>query len=319
MRFVIHADASKSKGAGHVMRLLPLAQELISRQFCVVFVGDISELSWLSNKLKSIAFAEFVSEASHFKSNPEQDILILDSYEKEKNSVFVQNKNWKFVVLIADELTPKFEADLVIHPGIGGKWIDSWNRPVLYGLSFTLIRDSLKLIERKFTSFNQPVIAILPGGTDAFGISDLIVTSLEKVNANFTCYVPSSTLKTNLDSRFIRFEFGDSIEKILGTCTGVISTASTTSLEIIFLNIPLAILSITKNQDDYYDSLVERNLVQPLGKFDGTSNIILLDSDVAGFVTGNLEKFSKASLERSLIDGLGAHRVTEAILSCIEI
>ena len=253
-----------------------------------------------------------------FKSNPEQDILILDSYEKKKNTIFVQKKNWKFVVLIADELTPKFEADLVIHPGIGGEWINSWNQPVLYGLSFALIRDSLKMIDRKLTSFNQPVIAILPGGTDAFGISDLVVTSLEKVNFNFTCYVPSSTIKSNLDSRFIRFEFGDSMEKILGICTGVISTASTTSLEIIFLNLPLAILSVTKNQNDYYDSLVKRNLVQPLGKFNETSKIVLSDSDVANFITGNLEKFSKSGSEQTPIDGLGARRVVEEILSKIK-
>lgn len=307
MRFVFRADASKSTGVGHVMRLIPLAEELIRRELYVVFVGDVSELHWLSNKLKSIAFVEVVPNPSHFKSNPEQDILILDSYEKEKNRSFIQNNNWKFFVLIADELTPKFEADLVIHPGIGGKWIDSWDKPVLYGLSFVLIRNSLKEIERKFTSFSQPVIVILPGGTDAFGISDLIVTSMEKVNANFTCYIPSSTLKTDLDSRFIRFEFGNSIDKILGTCTGVISTASTTSMEIIFLNIPLAILSVTKNQDDYYNSLVESNLVQPLGKFNGTSNINLSDNIIDSFVKGNLEKFSKAILEKSLIDGLGAH------------
>ena len=317
MRFVIRADASKAKGVGHVMRLLPLAQELISREFCVVFVGNTSEISWLSNKLKTIAFAEFVSDSSRFKSNPDQDILILDSYEKEKNSVFVQKKKWKLVVLIADELTPKFEAHLVIHPGIGGKWIDTWNQPVLYGLSFALIRNSLKAIERKLTPIDQPVIVVLPGGTDAFGISDLIVSSLAKVKTVFTCYVPESTLKTDLDSRFIRFEFGDSMEKIMGICTGVISTASTTSLEVIFLNIPLAVLSITKNQDDYYDSLVKRNLAQPLGKFDDTSNIILSESDVAGFVTGNLEKFSKARLGKSLIDGLGAYRVVEIILSRI--
>lgn len=318
MRFVIHANASKSQGVGHVMRLLPLAQELINRQFCVIFIGEINEVSWLSDKLKSIAFAEIVSDASRFKSNPEQDILILDSYEKKKKSVFLQKKNWKFVALIADELTPKFEVDFVIHPGIGGEWIDSWNQPVLYGLSFVLIRDSLKMIERKLTSFDRPVIAILPGGTDAFGISDPIVTSLEKVNFNFTCYVPSSTIKRNLDSRFIQFEFGDSMEKILGMCTGVISTASTTSLEIIFLKIPLAILSITKNQNDYYNSLAKRNLVQPLGKFDETSKIVLSESDVASFVAGNLEKFSESSSEQTLIDGLGAYRVVQAILDEIE-
>ena len=108
------------------------------------------------------------------------------------------------------------------------------------------------------------------------------------------------------------------MEKILGICTGVISTASTTSLEIIFLNLPLAILSVTKNQNDYYDSLVKRNLVQPLGKFNETSKIVLSDSDVANFITGNLEKFSKSGSEQTPIDGLGARRVVEEILSKIK-
>lgn len=319
MRFVIRADASKVKGVGHVMRLLPLAQELIRRGLCVVFVGDVSEILWLRNNLEATAFEEIVSDVLGFIPNSDQDILILDSYEIEKSSIFVQKENWKLVVLIADELTPNFEVDLVIHPGLGGKWIESWNKPVLHGLSFALIRDSLKAIERNNTSIDYPVIVVLPGGTDAFGISDVIVNSMAKLKTNFICYIPNSTLKTYLDSRFIRFEFGDSMEKILGSCTGAITTASTTSLEIMFLNIPVAILSITKNQDDYYDSLVERNLVQPLGKFDGASNISLPENDLAGFVKSNLEKFSKVKSEKSLIDGLGAYRVVEEILKRFEL
>ena len=315
MRFVFRADASPSKGVGHVMRLLPLAQELIKRGHFVCFIGEIHEVSWLKSRVDAVGFSEFFTNSTEYKPSSGKDILILDSYEIEVGDDFVQKKNWKFVVVLADELTPHYDANLIFHPGIGGSWIETWSQPILHGLQFALIRDSLTSLKMATNKFDYPSIIILPGGTDAFRISELLVLSMAKFDFEFCCYVPINGRIVTKDSRFVSFELGKNMEELLGLCTGAITTASTTSLEMIALRIPLAIVSLTNNQNDSYDSLIREKLAVPLGKFDVSSVFPLKFDNLQTFVETNLVKFAEAQSNKSVIDGAGAVRIIEEILS----
>ena len=315
MKFVFRADASASKGVGHVMRLLPLAQEIIKRGHTAYFVGEISEVAWLSEKIELIGFEGVLDSPGDFIFSPRHDVLVLDSYMIALDENFVQKKLWKYMVVVADELTPHYEADLVIHPGVGGKWVESWSQTVLHGFDYVLIRDSLLNLGKKSSEIVRPTFIVLPGGTDAFGVSGLIVMALATLDLDFECYVPETAISQISDSRFKGFPLGNSMEKLLSLCTGVFATASTVSLEMIALRIPLAILSLTDNQNDYYDSLTGKGLAAPLGKFK-TNATLTINSDVLEqFVKSNLKDFAEAQSSKPLIDGLGAQRVTSEILS----
>ena len=81
MRYVLRADASESIGAGHVMRSSAIAEELIARGENVVFLGQISGLPWVEERIASLGFTMIHDYPSEFISKPESDVLILDSYE----------------------------------------------------------------------------------------------------------------------------------------------------------------------------------------------------------------------------------------------
>jgi spore coat polysaccharide biosynthesis predicted glycosyltransferase SpsG len=319
MRFVFRADASPSKGVGHVMRLMPLVQELIRRGHLVSFVGEIDLVPWLKELMYSVGFSDVFSDSNLFRSSSEEDVLILDSYEIKVNEKFVKKDNWKFVVVLADEFTPHYEADLVFHPGIGGSWIKTWDKPVLHGLSFALIRESLTNLKYIGSNSQMPIIIILPGGTDAFRITELLVENLTKLKFDFQCFVPNKDGSSSNDSRFVSFQLGNEMEELLAQCTGAIATASTTSLELIALKIPVAILSLTKNQNDYYDSLILEELAAPLGKFNDSSTFPLNFDKLQSFVQSNLANFALAQANTSVIDGKGSSRIAEEILKRISI
>ena len=76
MRYVLRADASQSIGAGHVMRSFAIAEELIAVGKEVIFVGRISDLSWVEERIASLGFSQVYSETSDFKSNPKSDVLV---------------------------------------------------------------------------------------------------------------------------------------------------------------------------------------------------------------------------------------------------
>ena len=81
MRYVLRADASQSIGAGHVMRSSAIAEELIARGDDVVFVGQISGLPWVEERIGTLGFTQIHNNPGDFNSNPNSDVLLLDSYE----------------------------------------------------------------------------------------------------------------------------------------------------------------------------------------------------------------------------------------------
>ena len=69
MRYVLRADASHSIGAGQVMRSSAIAEELIAQGEDVVFVGQISDLPWVEERIRSLGFVLVHNEANEFISS----------------------------------------------------------------------------------------------------------------------------------------------------------------------------------------------------------------------------------------------------------
>ena len=144
MRIVFKADASSKIGSGHVMRTSAIAQEVIARSIPAVFIGQVSEIPWLSEHVQKIGFQEIVWEPSQFVPDSSQDILVLDSYELPMGEKFIQAENWRAVVNIFDELTPSYGCKLRIHPGITKSWGDLPGIKTLSGAEYVPLRKSIK-------------------------------------------------------------------------------------------------------------------------------------------------------------------------------
>ena len=90
MRYVFRADASQSIGSGHVMRSSAIAEELIARGEIVIFVGQISNVPWLAQRINNLGFSQILSSPESFMSNPITYVLILDSYIVTVEEIFIQ-------------------------------------------------------------------------------------------------------------------------------------------------------------------------------------------------------------------------------------
>ena len=90
MRFVFRADASMSIGSGHVMRSSAIAEEAIARGIPSIFVGKISDLTWVSEQIRGLGFIQVLENSSEFIPDKNRDILIFGSHEIPTDDVFVQ-------------------------------------------------------------------------------------------------------------------------------------------------------------------------------------------------------------------------------------
>ena len=268
MRYVLRADASQSIGSGHVMRSSAIAEELIARGEEVIFIGKIFEVSWLAFRINTLGFSQIHPEGAGFISNPREDILILDSYVIPTNDVFIQPGKWKAVIIIADDLTPLYSADLVIHPGLSTTLEGYAGAKVLAGPNYIPIRSSIEK-NRKNKSANRILeILIVGGGSNTFNFVDSVSNELLVIPDTFhaTIFTDNEDLR-DLDPRLTVIPTGSALDQYAKNADLVFTTASTTSLEFIAREVAVGIGCAINNQKKTYESLSALEVAAPIGSF----------------------------------------------------
>jgi spore coat polysaccharide biosynthesis predicted glycosyltransferase SpsG len=263
---VFRADASPKIGAGHVMRLSAIAEEAISRGIECFFVGEIRDVKWLETYLYKIGFSQILTPGSISLVMSTESVLILDSYHIPVDDPALKVGNWKSIVSISDAQTPDYLADLVVYPNLAN--LDSFldDSRTLSGPRMIPFRKSIARLERNEFSTN-PRILIFGGGTDQFGMAPLLANEIRQrfrySQANFI-YHDSSEIEF-MDSRFKVFPFGNSLDTLLQHSDIVITSASTSSFEVMAMGIPTGIIRIIGNQDQNFDTLSQSGLASRIG------------------------------------------------------
>lgn len=267
IRYIFRADASSQEGVGHILRSIGIIEELISQNHTVYFIGQITDAPWVLKKIESLGFAKILSKESDFEPNSNFDVLILDSYTLEIDSNFVKMDNWKSIVLIFDEFTPKYQAKLGVHPGIRNEWKLENLSKIVSGPRFIPLRKNILKIENSFDEENL-VITVLGGGTDSKNFVPEMAKILKNIPGIFT--VNLFTNKPNevvSDHRFKVFKLGNSLDLVGNKTHLAFSTASTSSLEFIARECALGICCTTQNQESYYNDLYALGLAEQIGRY----------------------------------------------------
>jgi UDP-2,4-diacetamido-2,4,6-trideoxy-beta-L-altropyranose hydrolase len=320
MRFVIRADASKKNGAGHVLRSSVLAQELIDRGYSVVFLGDTSELPWVSEYVSNLGFTSVSLPNNGFKSEPMTDYLILDSYTIDTVDPLILQKNWQRILVLVDEVTPKFLGDLYVHSGIHTTWTPPKNHYVgelLMGAEYLLIRKSIRQIVKENSSETKWKIRFLitAGGSDPFNFCEQVVRILKKSSLSFEAFILASEFALPIgDMRFRFVSLGSQYENLLGNIDWVFSTAGTSSWEFQYLGIPIALAKAVGNQSESYQFQIQNNLARDFGYRDLSGNWILDETLVDEIIREGSRKISMLTRPQTLIDGQGARRIVDKFL-----
>ena len=312
MRLVFRADASPAMGSGHVMRSSAIAEEGIARGFSAVFVGTIADLQWVSERIHGLGFTEIVEVNTEFISDPNNDILILDSYEIAVDDNFIQPSGWKAVVSIFDELTPEYKSDLRVHTGLTNSWPTFTETKTLGGPEYVPLRKSIK----SGLSFDLEIskIIVVGGGSDPTEFVSAISRSLARCKFQFNAILFTTLDESlTLDNRFTVVPVGKDLDHIANTADLVFTTASTTSLEFIARGCAVAIGCAVDNQEQYYKELGERNFAAPIGKF--LNNEWHLNEElIQELVTSKSLRAKFRSNSADLIDLNGAKRIIDEIL-----
>jgi spore coat polysaccharide biosynthesis predicted glycosyltransferase SpsG len=268
MRYIFRADASPIIGAGHVMRTFAIAEELITRGKDVIFVGQISDVPWLAGRINTLGFSQILPTDENFVSDCNSDILILDSYIVPIDNEFIQQKNWKAIVVVVDELTPAYTADVLVHPGLSLQYNSRSATKVLAGPKYTPFRKSIQKNKRVMGKSEVLEILVVGGGTDSYNFVRSICETLTDCQENFRASIFSNDSDLALiDSRFSVIPVGYELDVYAANSDLVFTTASTSSLEFIAREVAVGIACAVDNQQKYYESLSCAGVAYPIGRF----------------------------------------------------
>lgn len=314
MRFIFRADASFSTGSGHVARLLAVGEEALSRGIECIFVGNIAEPIWLTQKLENLKIKLVpVQEAEQFEVE-KTDVLFIDSYSHDSFIPFIASKNWARTVLLADSSTPTFNSDLVF-------FIE--DLPVPYRFKSSNVYNGLKYFPlKKSNPWKKPVsqrvqkIVVVGGGTDPFNFGGALALTLHQVMGFKSAVFFSNGAQEiqNLDSRYKVLDFGEGLDRELESADLVISTASTVALETLAKGLPLGISCAVENQRTFYDYLISKRAATPIGQrnpgLDWEVNILNIEKLIRDEVLRN----TMVENGNSIIDYYGSTRIIDTLL-----
>lgn len=297
------------------MRSSAIAEELIARGEKVFFVGSISNLPWVEERINQLGFTEIYSDPTQFISNCASDILLIDSYEIASNNPFILPTNWFKIVAIVDEVTPDYFCDLRIHPGLNSSWYRNSKVPFLSGPQYVPFRSILTNTESISKKIDDaPKIAVVAGGSDPHNLVREIAEILSSFNDNFNVLLFSNTLsKSNFDSRFQVIEIGNQLDSLTQDVDLIFTTSSTSSLEFLARGLCVGIACAVENQRQHYNSLGQLGAAERIG-FKNKFNVWELDiNSIHSLVTtGTKREILKANAV-GLFDFKGAARIVDAI------
>jgi spore coat polysaccharide biosynthesis predicted glycosyltransferase SpsG len=296
------------------MRSSAIAEELIARGQKVVFVGSFSDVPWLTYRMNVLGFSEIFMDPEVFRSDPSTDVLILDSYSVPMDEEFIQQKYWKSVVTIIDKVTPEYQSDLKIHPGLSTDWMRNSSVRVLAGPKYIPFRKSIEKNLTLEAKNSFPEILIIGGGTDSSNFVEAVSKILKNIEDDFRVHMfTDSKSLTNLDSRFNTIPFGSELDELAATAEIVFTTASTTSLEFVAREVAVGIGCSVDNQEEYYESLSAAGIALPVGKLiEGR-----WDMDELKIIELVRSKVYRDALRQkcaNLIDLNGASRIVDELL-----
>ena len=348
---VIRTDSSANIGNGHLMRCLTLAEELISRNYGVLFLCRFIEthlLDILSSKgiaLSLIDLPEYVGDSTEsLWSDYEQrrdaekcqnilkgkDVkaLIVDHYGL--NEVWERLlKDFVDKIMVVDDLANRIhECDILLDQNF---YLDKNRYDGLIPRTclklespfYALLRREFSQTQPASKEFNKVRIFVFFGSADLLNFTSFALQSIQSLNI-FDLQVDVVIGESNPhraqierlcddNSGFKLYIQIDYMAELMSRAHLAIGAGGTVNWERFYLGLPVLVVSIAENQVKGSEDLAESGMIHYLGHYDKVTKKII--SEKLKEILNQPEELEKLShMVKNLVDGKGVSRVVDELL-----
>ncbi|MBK1784348.1 spore coat protein [Prauserella cavernicola] len=315
MRILLRADSSRQIGAGHISRVVALAEQAVARGWDVAFAGRTDNADFLAARFAELAVPMLPPETSPRG----YDALVVDHYELGELRA---ETNAAGAALVSFEDGPfgRRCADVVVDCGLVPEpRPDDGSGVVLTGVSYAPLRQVVLEARDKRAAASRPdgsarVLVVLGGG----GVwQDVVVELLRALRATGVACSVEALVRGEPElpepgpaQRFVVSPPGPGLHDKLVDTDLVVSAAGVTLFELCCIGVPAAIVQLVDNQAAGYRAAVDQGLAAGLGTATALNE--------AGAALGALlaEPAVRQRLAASAseaVDGRGAARVLDAL------
>ncbi len=351
---VIRADANSKIGMGHVMRCLSVADALLKRGEEVLFVtADDTPVPLLTKKgipcrVLHTDYADMeaelpelwdvLNELSQGAESPEAALvqknttILVDSYYVTEKYLAALKK--RITTIYMDDIYAfSYPVDMLINYNIYGEEMGYEkdaafaDTKLLLGAEYVPLREEFWVGEQPGTAAGG--ILITTGGSDSFNLAGQLLTEAMKYDALKTkeYHVVSGSLNPHIgEPQALAQEHGNihihcnvtNMAELMAESKVALSAGGSTLYELCAMGVPTIAFSFAENQEHLVQTFVKRGIAQYGGNYRTDGNK-MIQNTIAGLETLLEDENLRAEYRkkaRTLVDGKGAGRIAEAILSC---
>ncbi|MFC9687481.1 PseG/SpsG family protein [Kribbella sp. NPDC056951] len=332
-RVGVRCDVGPTRGIGHVMRCLALAEELQRRGLTVDFICDADTVPWAAAQLtaRGITIRPAVwTPAEHVEVLSRYDAVVFDSYDLDAAVYSAVHSSGLPTLAIVDGDFRGAVADVLVDQNLAAEL----DHPVLppdsvrlAGLDYVLIRDEIRALRPvdppAARVVDVPKVFAFFGGTDAFGAGPAVVRALAATGVPFDATVVAPTPElaaqiTAVSSLVNVIAPTDRLAAAVREADVTISASGTSTWELLCLGATAGLVCVVDNQVMGYERAIATGTAAGVGvlsqlQADPTAAAAVLKR----LLTDSAERTRLAAAGWRMVDGQGRVRVADALLHLI--
>ena len=333
MHLIIRADGGPEIGFGHLVRTSVLASELLRRGHSVTYatttpesVADVCpagvETVELPARTDVSPFRELIEEGA--------DVVLIDSYLADEDYQRAV-RDLVPLAVVSDDTRHPICADLVINGNLGATNLDyevlgdepTW----CLGPNYLLLRESItELATREPPWHEEPERAlVIMGGSDIANLTPTVIRAFEGFDLSVEAIVgPGFSERQERDVRAAATDVStdvqvtrdpDDLAERMFRADFAVSTASSTTYELLALGTPIVSRPVADNQEPIAAALRERDAATVLER--GQGEVAFQDA-IREYMSDATLRRDRRERGRALVDGKGALRVYTEVLSLVD-
>lgn len=323
MKYVFVVDSGVTDGVGHIMRTLPLAEELKKRNHQVLYVGSEDFPLWIESKLIENQFPFEVISEFGLKDLAQDAILVIDSYSESLIKICTNPRVFLKIVRVSDNYTPKFNCDFNIKISVANQEAEDEDEDdnSTSGSLYFPIRNGIKKISDSVKFQVLPVITVVAGGNDDSNFQANLSKILTTIESDFICNFFVNQNSSGLtdfadDKRFNFYPLGNDLDRLGNSSNLAFVTASTTAVEFAARGCVTGIISVTENQSQFEGDLINSGLATKIGEY--SNGVFIFDKIlISSLIKDNLFRIKKLPI--SDFDNMGSKRIIDKMESYFRI
>lgn len=327
LRVVLRADAGRTQGTGHVMRLLTLGEALQERGHEVILATAEIEVPWLAEAVTASAVTtvpvsrDELDRAALRALRP--DWVVVDSYLIPAASVTELDAEVP-VLLLADGDSRGARATLYLDQNLGAPPLAGVDESAqLRGASYVLVRRAIRDVAVGAPGALRsapPRVTVVLGGTDPDDRTIDVARACRRLSsrADFTFVAPLrqhavlERIGTGPASWRVLAPTPE-LPALLGEADVIISAGGTSAWDVMTIGTPSILLAVVPNQQASLAAVVREGAALGFDVVDAPGDLDQVARAVEILLDDGSLRSRLADACRARFDGLGGERVVRAL------